>query len=94
MPTSNFIKRAAFTRDSDSSSKYQTPQKYLNAPSFSKTLGPSNRLNSSSIQDSNEIFRQEVVEQVKVRVEELQSKMKSKSDMFYVIRHMCKKCFV
>ena len=94
MPTSSFIKRAAFARDSDSPSKYQTPQKYLNAPSFSKTLGPSIRLNSPSIQDSNEIFRQEVVEQVKVRVEELQSKMKSKSDMFYVMRHMCKKCFV
>ena len=36
-------------------------------------------------------FRQEIVEQVKVRVEELQSRMKSKSDMFYVMRHMCKK---
>ena len=94
MPTSSFVKRAAFTRDSDSSSKYQTPQKYLNATSFSKALGPSNRLNSSSIQDSNEIFRQEVVEQIKVRVEELQSKMKSKSDLFYVMRHMCKKRFV
>ena len=94
MQTSSFIKRAAFTRDLDSSSKYQTPQKYLNAPSFSKTLGPSNRLNSSSIQDSNEIFRQEVVEKIKVRVEELQLKMKSKSDMFYVMKHMCKKCFV
>ena len=36
-------------------------------------------------------FRQEIVQQVKVRVEELQLRMKSESDMFYVMRHMCKK---
>ena len=40
LPTSSFVKRAAFIRDSDSSSKYQTPQKYLNATSFSKALSP------------------------------------------------------
>ena len=34
---------------------------------------------------------QEVVQQVKVRVKELQSKMKRKSDIFYMMRHMCKK---
>ena len=83
-PTSSFLKRTAFTRDSESNDKYQTPQRYPNAALFDKTSSPSR-------QDRNEEFRQEIVQQVKVRVEELQSRMKSKSDMFYVMRHMCKK---
>ena len=83
-PTSSFLKRKAFTKDSESSTKYQTPQSYPNAYPFGKTSSPSRK-------DKMKSFRQEIVEQVKVRVEELQSKMKSKSDMFYVMRHMGKK---
>ena len=93
LPTSSFIKRTAFTKDSDSSNKYQTPQRYSNVVPFGKVAHSSNKTNLSSRQDQNEEFRREVVEQVKIRVEELQSKMKSKSDMFYVMRHMCKKYF-
>ena len=71
-------------------SKYQTPQRYSNVVPFGKVTHSSNKTNLSSRLDQNEEFRREVVEQVKIRVEELQSKMKSKSDMFYVMRHMCK----
>ena len=92
--TSSFLKRSAFTRDSDLHDKYQTPQKYPDAPLSIKSPSPSTRAYLPSRQDSNERFRQEVVQQVKVRVEELQSKMKSKSDMFYVMRHMCKKAIM
>ena len=48
-PTSSFLKRTAFTKDSESSSKYQTPQSYLNAYSFGKTSSPSRK-------DKNEEF--------------------------------------
>ena len=82
-PSSSFLKRTAFTRDSESNDKYKTPQKCPDAVFSVKPPSPSRK-------DSNEKFRQEVVQQVKVRVEELQSRMKSKSDMFYVMRHMCK----
>ena len=90
LPTSSFIKRTAFIKDSESSSKYQTPQRYSNVVPFGKVTHSSNKTNLSSRLDQNEEFRREVVEQVKIRVEELQSKMKGKSDMFYVMRHMCK----
>ena len=82
-PSSSFLKRTAFTRDSESNDKYQTPQRCPDAVFSVKPPSPSRK-------DSNEKFRQKVVQQVKVRVEELQSRMKSKSDMFYVMRHMCK----
>ena len=90
-PTSSFLKRTAFTRDSESHDKYQTPQRYPDPALSVKSPSPSSRAHFTLRQDSNERFRQEVVQQVKVRVEELQSRMKSKSDMFYVMRHMCKK---
>ena len=90
LPTSSFIKRTAFIKDSESSSKYQTPQRYSNVVLFGKVTHSSNKTNLSSRLDQNEEFRWEVVEQVKIRVEELQSKMKGKSDMFYLMRHMCK----
>ena len=90
-PTSSFLKRTAYTRDSESHDKYQTPQRCPDDALSVKSPSPSSRAHFPSRQDSNERFRQEVVQQVKVRVEELQSRMKSKSDMFYVMRHMCKK---
>ena len=88
---SSFIKRTTLTRDSESSSRYITPQKFQNVASFGQVSNSSNKPNSSLRKDPNEAYRQEIVQQVRVRVEELQSKMKSKSDMFYVMRHMCKK---
>ena len=91
LPTSSFIKRTAFTQDSESPSKYQTPQRNQNFAPFGEVSRSSNKTNLHPRQDLNEEFRREVVEQVRIRVEELQSKMKSKSDMFYVMRHMCKK---
>ena len=91
LPTSSFIKRTAFTQDSESPSKYQTPQRNPNFAPFGEVSRSSNKTNLPPRQDLNEEFRREVVEQVRIRVEELQSKMKSKSDMFYVMRHMCKK---
>ena len=90
-PTSSFLKRTAFTKDSESHDKYQTPQRYPDPALSVKSPSPSSRADFPLRQDSKERFRQEVVQQVKVRVEELQSRMKSKSDMFYVMRHMCKK---
>ena len=90
-PVSNFTRRTGLTRDTESSSKFQTPQRYQNAISYNQNISSSNRAPFSSQRDLNEEFRQEVVQLVKVRVEELQSKMKSKSDMYYVLRHMCKK---
>ena len=90
-PTSSFLKRTAFTRDSESHDKYQTPQRYRDPALSTKSPSSSSRADFHLRQDSNERFRQEVVQQVKVRVEELQSRMKSKIDMFYVMRHMCKK---
>ena len=71
LPTSSFIKRTAFTKDSESSNKYQTPQRYSNFAPFGKVAYSSNKTNLSSRQDQNEEFRREVVEQVKIRVEEL-----------------------
>ena len=90
-PVSSFTRRTGLTRDTESSSKFQTPQRYQNAISYNQNISSSNRAPFSSQRDLNEEFRQEVVQLVKVRVEELQSKMKSKSDMYYVLRHMCKK---
>ena len=90
-PLSSFTKRAGLTRDTESSSKFQTPQRYQNAISYNQNMSSSNKAQFSSQRDLNEEFRQEVVQLVKVRVEELQSKMKSKSDMYYVLRHMCKR---
>lgn len=90
-PTSSFVKRSAFTRDSDASSKFQTPYRYSSEVSFGKASDFSSKAFTSLRRDPSEVIRQDVVEQVKVRIEELQSKMKSKSDMFYVMRHMCKK---
>ena len=90
-PTSSFLKRTAFTRDSEPHDKYQTPQRCPDDALSVKPPSPSSRAHFPSRQDSNERFKKEVVQQVKVRVEELQSRIKSKSDMFYVMRHMCKK---
>ena len=47
--TSSFLKRTAFTKDSESSSIYQTPQSYPNAYSFGQTSSPSRK-------DKNEEF--------------------------------------
>ena len=47
--TSSFLKRTAFTKDSESSTKYQTPQSYPNAYPFGKTSSPSRK-------DKNEEF--------------------------------------
>ena len=90
-PVSSFTRRTGLTRDTESFSKFQTPQRYQNAISYNQNISSSNRAPFSSQRDLNEEFRQEVVQLVKVRVEELQSKMKSKSNMYYVLRHMCKK---
>ena len=89
-PVSSFMRRGELTRDTDSSNKFWTPQKYQNTAPYNQNLSSFDRRPFTSQRDLNEEFRQEVVQQVKVRVEELQSKMKSKSDMFYVLRHMCK----
>ena len=86
---SSFIK-TALTRDSELSSRYITPLKFQNVASFGQVSNSSNKPNSPLRKDPDEAYRQEIVQQVRVRVEELQSKMKSKSDMFYVMRHMCK----
>ena len=89
-PTSSSMRRTAYTRDSELSSKFKTPQGYVNEVKFGKSTNSSNKVPLSSKRDANEDLNQEIIQLVKVRVEELQSKMKSKSDMFYVLRHMCK----
>ena len=66
LPTSSFIKRTAFAKDSESSNKYQTPQRYTNVVLFGKVAHSSNKTNLSSRQDQNEEFRWEVVEKVKI----------------------------
>ena len=48
-PTSSLLKRTAFTKDLESSRKYQTPQSYSNAYPFDKTSSPSRK-------DKNEEF--------------------------------------
>ena len=93
-PVSSFTRRTGLTRDTESYSKFQTPQRYQNAILYNQNISFSNREPFSSQRDPNEEFRQEVVQLVKVRVEEHQSKMKSKSDMYYVLRHMCRKLYV
>ena len=84
------MRRTAYTRDSEVSSKFKTPQGYVNEIKFGKSTNSSNKVPLSSKRDADEDLNQEIIQLVKVRVEELQSKMKSKSDMFYVLRHMCK----
>ena len=84
------MRRTAYIRDSELSSKFKTPQGYVNEVKFGKCTNSSNKVYLSSKRDANEDLNQEIIQLVKVRVEELQSKMKSKSDMFYVLRHMCK----
>ena len=87
---SSFARMADITRDSEISSRFYTPQKPSNSSSLNSQTNSFNRMLFSSDKDLEEELRQGIVQNVKVRIEELQSKMKSKSDMFYVLRHMCK----
>ena len=89
----SFIKIATLWIDSESSSKLQTQQRYSKVFPYGKVAHLSNKINLSSRQDLNEEFRRKVIKQIKIRVEVLQSKIKSKMDMFYVMRHMCKKTY-
>ena len=87
---SSFARMADITRDSEISSRFYTPQKPSNSSSLNSQTNSFNRMLFSSDKDLEEELRQGIVQNVKVRIKELQSKMKSKSDMFYVLRHMCK----
>ena len=92
-PTSSLLRKTALTRDTEPSNKFQNYQRYSSMIPFDHSSGSSSRTPLSQQRDINEEIRKEVVQLVKVRVEELQSKMKSKSDMFYVLRHMCRRFY-
>ena len=87
---SNFARRGISTKETSALGGYLTPQKnFSQFPLSNPRLDTRQEVLAFSRQDLDEKFRQEILQTVKVRVEELQSKMKSKSDMYYVLRHMC-----
>ena len=87
---SNFARRGVSTKETSALGGYLTPQKnFSQFPLSNPRFDTRQEVLASSRQDLDEKFRQEILQTVKVRVEELQSKMKSKSDMYYVLRHMC-----
>ena len=86
----SFVQKAQRIRNTQPSSKFVTPQRQNVVVPLNLHSNSSNSASFPSREELNEEFRQGIVQNVKVRVEQLQSKMKSKNDMFYVLRHMCK----
>ena len=87
--STSYMRRLDSTNDFGSPAIYRTPQKYSIASKYAQNKDSTSESFALKEREMEEDFRKEIIKNVRIRVEELQSKMKSKSDMYYVLRHMC-----